>query len=118
MYTPSSGECCIVSAVLKKIGNMAPMIKAKPHPPPAPFPAHQYLHLQHTADILSKQATELAQAKSEVMTLRSQRQREVGELEERLREMEVKYATETTSLTATRKCQQEEHRLQVGIPVA
>ena len=45
--------------------------------------------------------------------MRLQRQKEVGELEERLREMEVKYTTETASLVAAKKCQEEEHRAQV-----
>ena len=75
---------------------------------------HHYHHLEHTADILSKQATELAQVKSEVMTLRSQRESQVRELEERLRKAEVKYVTETTSLAMTNKCQEEEHRMQVN----
>ncbi|XP_033643565.1 coiled-coil alpha-helical rod protein 1-like isoform X1 [Asterias rubens] len=74
---------------------------------------HHYHHLEHTADILSKQATELAQVKSEVMTLRSQRESQVRELEERLRKAEVKYVTETTSLAMTNKCQEEEHRMQI-----
>ncbi|XP_022104886.1 coiled-coil alpha-helical rod protein 1-like [Acanthaster planci] len=87
----------------------------EPPLPPSPLPTHQFFHLQHTADILSKQATELAQVRSEVMTLRSQRQKEVGELEERLREVEVKYTTETASLMATKKCQEEELRAQMSI---
>ncbi|XP_072017146.1 uncharacterized protein [Amphiura filiformis] len=73
----------------------------------------QYLHLRHTADILTRQATEVAQLKTELDGSRARCAQEVAELRERLRQAENEKMQQVSQLTTRLTSVQDAHNKQM-----